>query len=100
MSSARLDEPRPTAPDRAPRRRRLDVDACYRMAEAGILGPDDRVELIDGEIVDMAPIGSAHAAGSVNNLVRAFARAAASDRVVLSVQNPFASAPTTSRSRT
>jgi Uma2 family endonuclease len=43
------------------RRHRLTVDAYCRMAEAGVLAPDARVELIDGEIVDMAPMNSRHA---------------------------------------
>jgi Uma2 family endonuclease len=42
------------------RRHRLTVEAYHRMAEAGVLAPDARVELIDGEIVDMAPIGTCH----------------------------------------
>jgi Uma2 family endonuclease len=43
-----------------PRRHRLTVADYYRMGEVGILAPDARVELIDGEIIDMAPIGSPH----------------------------------------
>jgi Uma2 family endonuclease len=39
---------------------RLTVDDYYRMAEVGVLAPDARVELIDGEIVDMPPMGSWH----------------------------------------
>jgi Uma2 family endonuclease len=57
-------------------------------AEAGILGRDDRVELIDGEIIDMAPIGSPHA-GSVNLIAQAFAAPFGLKRVVVSVQNPL-----------
>ena len=50
------------APTDLPRRHRLTVSDYYRMAEVGILAPDARVELIDGEIIDMVPPGSLHAA--------------------------------------
>ncbi|HEV7137419.1 MAG TPA: Uma2 family endonuclease [Steroidobacteraceae bacterium] len=43
-----------------PRRHRITVQDYYRMAEVGLLAPDARVELIDGEILDMAPIGPPH----------------------------------------
>ena len=68
------------------KRHKLDVDDYYRMADAGILGEDDRVELIDGELIDMAPIGQDHAA-VVNRLNRALVLAFG-DRAIVSVQNP------------
>jgi len=71
-----------------PARRRLDVGAYYRMAEVGILTRDDRVELIDGEIIDMTPIGSAHA-GKTNRLSRLVARAVAEGFALVSVQSPL-----------
>ncbi len=73
---------------REPTRHRLDVDAYYKMAEAGILTRADRVELIDGEIIDLNAIGSPHAA-LINRLVRCFARAAADGVALVSVQNPL-----------
>jgi Uma2 family endonuclease len=42
-------------------RHRLTRDEYYRLGEAGILGEDDRVELLDGQLVDMSPIGPRHA---------------------------------------
>ena len=39
-------------------RRRFTVHEYHRMAEAGILHEDDRVELIDGELIEMAAIMS------------------------------------------
>ena len=73
---------------RAPARHRLDVGAYYKMAEAGILTHNDHVELIGGEIFDMAPIGSTHA-GKTDRLIRLFARAAADGLVLIRVQGPL-----------
>jgi Uma2 family endonuclease len=72
----------------APARHRLSVDALYRLVEAGILTDPHRVELIDGELIDMAAIGSPHAA-ITNRLVRCFARAVADGLMLVSVQNPL-----------
>ena len=39
---------------------RFTVDEYHRMAEVGVLEADARVELIEGEIIDMASMGSWH----------------------------------------
>ena len=48
-------------------RHRLRVADYHKMIAAGVLGKDDRIELIDGELIEMAPIGDAHA-GITNQL--------------------------------
>jgi Uma2 family endonuclease len=57
------------------------------MGEAGLLDEDDRVELIDGEVVDMNPVGGPHIScviGLTHSLMRALG-----DRCFVSVQNPI-----------
>jgi Uma2 family endonuclease len=70
-----------------PLKRLFTRDEYYAMAEAGILKPEDRVELIEGEIYRMAPIGNPHAS-CVNRLVRAFSTLIGESRTILSPQNP------------
>jgi Uma2 family endonuclease len=71
----------PTVP-----RRLFTVDEYHRMGEAGILTDDDRVELIEGELVAIAPIGSEHIAAT-NALTRLLVLAVG-DRGIVSVGNP------------
>ena len=72
-------------------RRLFTVEEYHRMAEAGIFHPDERVELIEGEIVQMSPIGPRHA-GCVINVVRLFVMRL-SERAVVSPQNPVVIQP-------
>ena len=58
----------------------------HRMAETGVLRPGARVELLDGQVVEMSPIGSRHA-GCVNRLTRLLAHAVA-ETATLGIQNP------------
>lgn len=67
-------------------RRVFTVGEFHRMGEAGIFSEDDRVELLDGEIVEMTPIGSRHAA-TVARLTALFA--CAGNRAIVWVQNPI-----------
>ena len=62
------------------------------MAEAGILGEDDRVELLRGEVVELSPVGKRHAY-VVNTLVDLLSPLR--DRAVLLVQNPLGLSPDT-----
>ena len=37
------------------------IEEWHHMGETGLFGEDARVELLDGEVIEMAPIGSRHA---------------------------------------
>jgi Uma2 family endonuclease len=66
---------------------RFTVDQYHRMIEAGILTKDDRVELIEGEIVEVAPIGTRHAS-TVDRITRLLVTRLG-DRAIVRVQGPI-----------
>ena len=69
-----------------PTRRRFTVAEYYAMADAGILSENDRVELLDGDVIVMPPIGDWHAAS-----VKFFANTlppALRGRAMIAVQDP------------
>lgn len=65
----------------------FNVDEYHRMAEVGLLSQDSRVELIEGEIVQMSPIGSKHG-GAVKRL-SALLNRSLGDSTIVSVQDPI-----------
>jgi Uma2 family endonuclease len=69
------------------KKRLFTAEEYYRMAEAGIISKDERVELIEGEVVAMAAIGSRHAA-SVDRL-NYFLSQRVGGRALVRVQNPI-----------
>jgi Uma2 family endonuclease len=68
-------------------KRRFTVGEYHRLAEAGILREDDRVELLEGEIFEMSPISSRHAScvTRLNHLLQDRAKG----RAIVNVQNPI-----------
>lgn len=68
-------------------RRLFTVHEYHQMGHAGILNEDDRVELIKGEIVQMASIGSRHAA-CVDRLTQLLVLRL-TGRAIVRVQNPI-----------
>jgi Uma2 family endonuclease len=70
----------------APAKHRFSVEDYYRMAETGVLRSDARVELLDGQIIDMSPIGPFH--GGVTRFLIEFFAAASKKRWITAAQNP------------
>ena len=74
-----------------PTRYKWTVDDYHKLGEAGILTEDSRVELIEGELIEMAPIHGPHM-GTVNRLNKMLVLAVG-DHAVVSVQNPVTLPP-------
>lgn len=71
-----------------PHKHPISVDDFQQMGHYGILMPNARVELIDGDIIDMAPIGSFHS-GIVTYLIQAFSSQLDPKQAIVSAQNPM-----------
>ena len=69
------------------RTRHIAVEDYYRMAEVGILRPDERIELLNGRIIEMPPIGPRHAYAVT--ALNATLQAMLGSRAVISVQTPL-----------
>src|SRR3954468_20429676 len=80
------DAAMPASRSASPKRRRFSVDEYYKMAEAGILKPDERLELIYGDVIAMCPMGSRHS-GAIHRLNLLLGRAF-DPRALVSVQCP------------
>ena len=66
--------------------RRFTATEYYQMIDAGVFGDDERLELIDGEIVEMSPIGNPHSA-CVRRLIRLLSDLC-SERAIVDAQDP------------
>lgn len=71
----------------APTRRRFTVEEFYAMAEAGILDEEERVELLNGEVFVMAPMGAAHA--DITDLFDDFFKSSLRGHARVRVQGPL-----------
>ncbi|MDX1942541.1 MAG: Uma2 family endonuclease [Saprospiraceae bacterium] len=67
------------------KKRRISIRDYHKMAEAGIL-PERGVELINGEIIEISPIGSKH--GKIVKKLNWLLSTALDDRAIISIQNP------------
>jgi Uma2 family endonuclease len=68
-------------------RKLFTVEEYHRMGEAGILSPQDRLELIEGEIIQMSPIGQRHM--SCVDRATDFFTTHLKGKALVSVQNPL-----------
>jgi len=82
----RVRRPRLQAMTVSPARYSFSVEEWHQMGEAGLFRENPRVELLDGEVIQMSAIGNRHLA-CVNRLTRLLVNAVG-DQAIVSVQNP------------
>ena len=70
----------------APAAKRFTIDLYQQMGEKGLLTREDRVELIEGEILEMAPVGPRH--GSVTGRVNRWLSRSVGDAAIVRLDNP------------
>lgn len=71
-----------------PQKHLINADTWQKMAAAGMFSPKSRLELIQGEILEMPPIGFNHA-GHVKRIANLFAPLVVNKQAVISVQDPL-----------
>jgi Uma2 family endonuclease len=69
-------------------RRKLDVETVHHLVETGRIGPEESVELVDGELLTMPPVGGEHAAVTAE-LVRRLIRATGPAAVLVTGTTPL-----------
>jgi Uma2 family endonuclease len=69
------------------KKRLFDVEEYHRLGETGILGEDDRVELIEGELLEMSPIGGVHV--SLVSVLDRLINRQCDETQIVHVQNPL-----------
>jgi len=77
----------PATNPQLPQRHPITVQEFFRMGETGVLAPETGIELIDGELIDMPPIGPQHA--SRTKRVSALLHRAIGERAIVSTQDPI-----------
>jgi len=80
-----------SAAEYQPQVRRFTAKEYHRMMDAGVLRPDERTELLDGQIIKMAPVGDPHVI--LVNLLTRLLVVALGLRAIVSVQNPIRLSP-------
>lgn len=69
------------------KKRKISREAYHVMIDAGIFGPEDKIELLNGEIIDMSPVGNPHI-GTINWLGQLFIQKLVG-KAIVSIQNPI-----------